>query len=141
MISLEVQNEIVRLRAIGTSYDAISKGLEVSKPTVIGVCDTRATDIDTLTKASVDTANLDFVYATEQRSKIYRELIGKLHTEITSRDISTVSTERLFTMLVRTERSLSAIEQRTLPNNQDPFADMSDTDLEKIIKATNNSLA
>lgn len=139
MLSLSKQNEVVRLRALGNSYDAIAKELVVSKPTIMNVCDARATDIDSMAKATVDTANQDFVYATEQRSKIYRELIGKLHTEITSRDISTVSTERLFTMLERTERSLSTIEQRTLPNNHDPFTDMSDEDLEKIIIASNIS--
>jgi hypothetical protein len=98
----------------------------------MSICAEYDAEIIAMRQEQVKTAIEDASYATEERSKLYRQLIGKLHTEISSRDITAVSTERLFTMLERTERSLSAIEQRTIPKDGDPFADLSDEDLEKI---------
>ena len=47
-----------------------------------------------------------------------------------------VATERLFNMLERTERSLSAIEQRTITKDDDPFAGLTDKQLEAIANST-----
>lgn len=141
MISLDAKNEVIRLRGLDYSYDAIATKTGVSKPKVMEICSEFGAEISTVRQGQLNATIEDLSYATEQRSDLYRKLVGKLHTEISSRDITEVSTERLFTMLERTERSLSAIEQRTMPTASDPFADMSDEDLQKIINATSNATA
>lgn len=139
MVTMDKQEEVIRLRAMDYSFDKIASIVGVSKPKIMSICTEFETEIADVRGNQVEATVNDLSYATEERSNLYRKLIGKLHTEITSRDISTISTERLFTMLERTERSLSAIEQRTLPNNDNPFADVSDIDLEKIINATSSA--
>jgi hypothetical protein len=136
MISLDTKSEIIRLRGLDYSFDVIATKSGVSKPKVMAICSEFDGEISTVKQRQLNATVEDLSYATEQRSDLYRKLIGKLHTEISSRDITEVSTERLFTMLERTERSLSAIEQRTMPKDNDPFADMSDAELEKILSVS-----
>lgn len=133
MISLDIKSEVVRLRGLDYSYDKITNILGISKPKVMGICSEFEAEINDARQEELDTALRDFSYATEERSSIYRQLIGKLHTEIITRDISQVATEKLFTMLERTERSLSTIEQRKGDRADDPFAKMSDQTLIRII--------
>jgi hypothetical protein len=133
MISLDTKSEAIRLRGLDYSFDKIATTLAISKPKVMAICSEFDSEISAIRQGQVSATVDDLSYATEERSGMYRELIGKIHAEISSRDITEVSTERLFTMLERTERSLSAIEQRTMPKGSDPFADMSDEDLLKIV--------
>lgn len=133
MISLDTKSEIIRLRGLDYSFDAIATKVDVSKPKVMDICSEFDGEITAVKQGYIEATVEDQTYATEQRSHLYRQLVGKLYAEISSRDISQVSTEKLFTMLERTERSLSAIEQRTMPKDNDPFADMSDEDLAKIL--------
>lgn len=139
MINLDIKSEVVKLRGLDYSFDAIATKVGVSKPKVMDICSEFDGEISTVRQGKLNATVEDLSYATQHRSDLYRELVGKLHTEISSRDITEVSTDRLFAMLERTERSLSAIEQRTMLRDGDPFADMSDEDLEKIINATSNS--
>lgn len=133
MISLDIKSEVVRLRGLDYSYDKIATILGISKPKVMGICSEFKAEINTARQEELVTAIGDLSYATEERSSIYRQLIGKLHTEIITRDMSQVATEKLFTMLERTERSLSTIEQRIGDRADDPFAKMSDQTLVRII--------
>lgn len=132
MISLDTKSEVVRLRGLDYSFDAVATKTGVSKPKVMEICSEFDSEVSTVRQGQVSATVEDIAYATEKRSDLYRQLVGKLYAEISSRDITEVSTERLFSMLERTERSLSAIEQRTMLRVSDPFADMSDEDLEKI---------
>jgi ribosomal protein L16 Arg81 hydroxylase len=136
MISLDTKSEIIQLRGLDYSYDAISAKVGISKPKVMEICSEFDAEISTVRKSQLNATVEDLSYATNQRSDLYRQLVSKLYAEISSRDITEVSTERLFTMLERTERSLSAIEQRTMPTASDPFADMSDEDIEKILSVS-----
>lgn len=139
MISLDTKSEVIKLRGLDYSFDAIATKVGVSKPKVMDICSEFEGEIAIVRQGQLNATVEDLTYATQQRTELYRQLVGKLYTEIGSRDITEVSTERLFTMLERTERSLSAIEQRTMPRDGDPFADMSDEDLAKIINATTYS--
>jgi len=138
MISLDTKSEVIRLRGLDYSFDVIATKTSVSKPKVMEICTEFDGEISTVRRSQVNATVEDLSYATEQRSDLYRQLVGKLYAEISSRDITEVSTERLFTMLERTERSLSAIEQRTMLKDSDPFTDMSNEDLEKILSVSRN---
>lgn len=135
MISLETRNNVVRQRASGYSYDVIATDIGISKPTVMEICRTRESEIVAMQDISIASTNDDARYATSERSKLYRQLIGTLHAQIMSRDLSEVSTERLFTMLERTERSLSIIEQRQTVSSDGWIEELSDDELLRISSA------
>jgi hypothetical protein len=141
MVTLDIKEEVIKLRAIEYSFDRIASTLNISKPKVIDICSEFNDEIETARTVQRSSIIDDVAYSSEERSKLYRELIAKIHTEILSRDIKQVSTERLFTMLERVERSLSNLEPKTIYNaNQADFADMSDEDLEKLMSASCKSL-
>jgi predicted DNA-binding protein YlxM (UPF0122 family) len=142
MISLDVKEEVIRLRALDYSFDRIASTLNISKPKVVDICSEFNDEIETAKTIQKNTLIDDFAYSTEERSKLYRELIAKIHAEILSRDIKQVSTERLFTMLERVERSLSNLEPKTnYSSSQADFDGMSDEDLEKLISVSCNTLS
>ena len=142
MISLDVKEEVIRLRALDYSFDRIASTLNISKPKVVDICSEFNDEIETAKTIQKNTLIDDFAYSIEERSKLYRELIAKIHAEILSRDIKQVSTERLFTMLERVERSLSNLEPKTnYSSSQADFDGMSDEDLEKLISVSCNTLS
>ena len=87
MISLDTKSEVIRLRGLDYSFDAIASKAGVSKPKVMDICSEFDTEISTVRHGQLNATVEDLTYATEQRSDLYRKLIGKLHTEISSRDI------------------------------------------------------
>lgn len=134
--TLDTKTEVVRLRAMDYSFSRIAAAMNLSKPTVIDICSELEAEIARARQGELDTVQKDISYATDERSTLYRQLIGKIHAEIITRDITQVATERLFNMLERTERSLSAIEQRTITKDDDPFAGLTDKQLEAIANST-----
>lgn len=136
MVTLDVKEEVIRLRAMDYSLDKIASTLSISKPTVIEITNEFSAEIDKARASHRNTITDDLAYTAQERSKLYRGLISKVHAEIISRDISAVPTERLFTILERTERSLSAIEQRTTDVNGDPFANLTDEQVAMIANST-----
>lgn len=142
MLTLDIKEEVVKLRAMDYSFDKIATTLDISKPKVMQICTDFSSEIDSAKNEQIDTITDNLSYTTQERSKLYRELIAKIHAEILSRDIKQVSTERLFTMLERLERSLSNLEPKTNYNSsQTDFDGMSDEDLEKLISASCNTLS
>lgn len=138
MVTLDKKQEVVRLRAMEYSFDKIAFSLDLSKPTVVDICTEQESEIEAMRQMQKHTMCEELMYTTQERSKLYRELIGKVHAEILSRDIKGISTEKLFTVLERLERSLSNLEPKATYGN-DPFAefdDISDADLEKIAKVS-----
>ena len=138
MISLDTKNEIARLRALDYSYNKIATALEVSKPKIIEICSELGTEVAELRRDQQDLQIEEFKFTSQERSKLYRQLIGKVHEEILSRDITAIPTERLFTVLERLERSIANVEPRL--NHYDSqlaydFEQMNDEELTKIANA------
>lgn len=131
MTSLDTQNEVVRLRGLGYSFDSIAANLEVSKPTIMKICKDYTIEIDGLQAEQIAITLRDATESAETRSRLYRDLIKRLYSELATRDLTSVSTERLMAMLEKAERSLAAIEMR---NNAVGFTDYSTLSTEDLIK-------
>lgn len=99
MISPDAKNEVIRLRGLDYSFDAIATKTGAGKPKVMEICSEFDAKISTVRQGQLNATIEDLSYATEQCSDLYRKLISKLHTEISSRDITEVTTDRLSTML------------------------------------------
>jgi hypothetical protein len=112
MLALEKQSEIIQLRGLGNSYDKIAEQLNISKPTAIKVCLAYEDKVANLHAKQIETTLEEAAYNLEVRSSMYKQLIQRLYKEISTRDLSEISTDRLFSMLEKTERSLTAIETR-----------------------------
>ncbi len=135
MTDLTTQSEVVRLRGLGYSFDSIAATLELSKPTVMKVCKGYATEIDTLQTEQITSTLQDANEGVQARSRLYTDLIKRLYSELATRNLSIVSTDRLMAMLERAERSLAAIELRNLGNGVSDLANLSNEDLVKIAAA------
>lgn len=137
MTDLTTQNEIVRLRGLGYSFDSITATLEVSKPTVMKICKNYAAEIDSLQAEQIAITLRDATESVEIRSRLYRDLIKRLYSELATRDLTSVSTDRLMVMLEKAERSLAAIELRNNAIGLTDYSTLSDADLLKIATAGN----
>lgn len=139
MTSLDTQNEVVRLRGLGYSFDSIAATLDVSKPTVMKVCKGYATEINTLQAEQITATLQDATEGVVARSKLYQDIIRRLYSELATRDLTIVSTDRLMAMLEKAERSLAAIELRNNAVGLTDYSYLSDEDLEKIARASNTA--
>jgi len=140
MTSLEKQNEIVRLRGLGNSYDSIASITNVSKPTVIKTCSAFSSEIENLQAKNHEHTQSDLMYSIEKRSEMYQDLIKKLYAEIAKRDLTELDTDKLFSVLEKTERALSVIEARVRPKGNNDFDGLSDDKLAIIANAGQNAL-
>lgn len=135
MTDLATQSEVVRLRGLGYSFDSIAATLEVSKPTVMKVCKGYATEIDTLQAEQITSTLQDATEGIQARSRLYTDLIKRLYSELATRNLTIVSTDRLMAMLERAERSLAAIELRNIGKGVTDLSNLSNEDLAKIAAA------
>ncbi len=136
MTDLATQSEVVRLRGLGYSFDSIAATLEVSKPTVMKVCKGYATEIDKLQAEQITATLQDATEGVVARSKLYQDIIRRLYSELATRDLASVSTDRLMAMLEKAERSLAAIELRNIAVGLTDYSTLSDEDLAKIARAS-----
>lgn len=135
MTSLDTQNEVVRLRGLGYSFDSIATKIEVSKPTIMKICKAYTVEIDSLQVEQITSTLRDATDSAETRSRLYRDVIKRLYTELSTRDLASVSTDRLMAMLEKAERSLAAIELRNYAVGLTDYSDLSNEDLIKIATA------
>jgi len=80
------------------------------------------------------------MYSIEKRSEMYQDLIKKLYAEIAKRDLTELDTDKLFSVLEKTERALSVIEARVRPKGNNDFDGLSDDKLAIIANAGQNAL-
>lgn len=140
MVTLDKQEEVIRLRAMGYSFDSIAANLEVSKPTIMKICKDYTVEIDNLQAEQISSTLRDATDSIEARSKLYRDLIKRLYDELAGRDLTAVSTYSLMAMLERAERSLSAIEMRNNAVGLNDFSDLSDEELAIITRGSDKAL-
>ena len=140
MTSLEAQSEAIRLRGLGYSFDSIAATLDISKPTVMKVCNSYLAEIDRLRAEQITATMQDAAEGLEARSKLYKDVIRRVYGELTTRSLADVSTDKLMSMLERAERSLAAIETRPQVAFDSRFSSLSNEDLAAIAKAGQTAL-
>lgn len=106
MVSNEVKEKFVELRAKGLSFAKIADELEVSKPTLIAWSQDLKDDI-----ANMETVQRDALYEKYRTDKLKRvevfsEELDRVWSEFRKRDLSGVPTDKLFILLTKLQESL-----------------------------------
>ena len=106
MITHETKLKIVELRAEGLSIQKIASTLGLSKQTVVDATKEMKDEIATLQAVRLDELYEAEALSVEARVKRLSTLLGKLQTELDSRSLSDVPTEKLVDLLLRTQKEL-----------------------------------
>lgn len=108
MVSNEVKERFVELRAKGLSFAKIADELEVSKPTLIAWSQDLKDDI-----ANMETVQRDALYEKYRIDKLKRiesfsAELDRVWAEFRKRDLSGVPTDKLFFLLIKLQQSLDS---------------------------------
>jgi len=106
MVSNEVKEKFVELRAKGISFAKIADELEVSKPTLISWSQELKDDI-----ANMETVQRDSFYEKYRidklkRIEVFSQELDRFWVEFWKRDLSGVPTDKLFLLLTKLQQSL-----------------------------------
>lgn len=101
MKSPEVKENFIRLRAEGHSFSAISEMLDVSKPTLQTWAKEFSSTIEALTVAKTEFLLKEFTTVKEARLRLLGEQIERVRDELANRDLSEVSTDKLYVVLLK----------------------------------------
>jgi len=112
MKDLETKKKFVELRALGHSFDKISSELSVSKPTLIEWSKLFGKEISELETTIMQDLHLHYKISKEARKQILGCQIQAIISELRSRDLKGVRTEKLMDMLVKTTSILDRIEEQ-----------------------------
>lgn len=101
MQSLEVKEKFIELRAVGYSYDKISKELGVSKQALIDWARDFQDEIINRKSLELEALYDKFYLLKEHRIKTFGELLSKIKDEIHKRDFSEIPTDKLMDLLLK----------------------------------------
>jgi predicted transcriptional regulator len=99
--SLEVKEKFIELRAVGYSYDKISKELGVSKQALIDWARDLQDEIINRKSLELEALYDKFYLLKEHRIKTFGELLSKIKDEIHKRDFSEIPTDKLMDLLLK----------------------------------------
>lgn len=105
MIDLLTSNEIVKHRALGFSFDEITKLTSVSKPTVMKICEIRNNDINEAKHLILSGFRVYMAEAVAKRKMLYNTILEKAGAELLSRDMCEMKPEELASLISKLERS------------------------------------
>lgn len=95
---IEVQEQFIELRAKGNSYDRIAEKLKVSKATLINWSNEYSMAIQNMQNLERDSLLEKHKMAKQHQMELYGVQLGKVREELSKRDLSDVSTEKLLNM-------------------------------------------
>jgi transposase len=101
MKSTEKKEAFVQMRAEGMSYHDIAKTLAVCKQTLIDWNKDLCENIQNLKAIRLDALYEQYALTKEARIKVLGEVLERIKSEISKRDLSDVSTERLFDLFLK----------------------------------------
>lgn len=101
------QESFIKLRAEGTSYDSISRLINVSKPTLIRW--SKQFNIDLMNLSEIYKESLREQYAITKVNRIANlsEQYKKMHEELLKRDLSSIPTHQLLNSVLKIDERLS----------------------------------
>lgn len=135
MINLPTSNEIIKYRALGFSFDDITRLAGVSKPIVMKVCKDRQSDIEKAKAHSQSQAIGDIAKAITARKVAYNSILGKITSEMLDWDISLMGKKELTSLMTTLERGLATLEESKTIKVENDYRAYSDEDLDKLAKS------
>ena len=106
MKDTETKERFIELRAQEYSYDKIAELLEVSKRTLINWGGELSYEVENAKALRLEVLREKFVLSAESKIELWGELVDRLKQEIATRDLSTVDTNKLLDMLIKTQDKL-----------------------------------
>ena len=97
---LAVKEEFIRLRAEGLSFSKIADQLGVSRPTLIKWSGEMESEISAARYAQLEALAEEYGLLKEARLKNFGQLLEKLTTELSKRELSEVPTFQLLKMVL-----------------------------------------
>lgn len=94
--------EFIQLRAEGRSFNAIAKELQVSKQTAINWSKELEEEIVTRRAVELEALLEEYNLTKQGRLRSLGSLLSRLQSEVDSRDLSEVPTEKLIALLLKT---------------------------------------
>lgn len=117
MKDTNTKEQFLSMRAEGLSYQAIADELRVSRQTLIHWGKELQSDIKNFKAIRLDAMYEQYSLTKEARIKLIGEHIEKVRTELSSRDLSSVNTDKLYDILLKlTEAQNKERESLTFAN-------------------------
>ena len=114
------KKNFMELRAKNWSFQKISQEIGVSKTTLIKWSKEFDYEITNLHNLEMDALLEDYQATREQRIEYLGKLQDKILTELDKRDLSTVNTDKLLDMLLKTSTKLEALQPERTPTFRTP---------------------
>jgi hypothetical protein len=109
---MEKKERFIELRAKEMPYEHISKELEVSKPTLIKWGKELHLDINNRKALELELLQEKYYVSKKKRIELYGEQLERFNEEISKRDLSEVSTEKLIDMQMKV---IANLKQEEIP--------------------------
>lgn len=106
MEKIETKNKFVELRAQGWSFDKIAKELKKSKQTLINWSKELETEIANRKALELEALYEKHSLLTLGKVDALGELLSKMRTEILSRDLSEIPTDKLLTIYLQYDKQI-----------------------------------
>ena len=101
MMDLQTQERFIELRAQGWSYDKIAKELKVSKKTLISLGRRLKEEIASRKTLELDRLRDEYFLTSKAKIELFGERVIAIKQELDRRDLTSLSTEKLFDLLHR----------------------------------------
>ena len=115
MKDTDKQKKFIELRAKNKSFQSISDEIGVSKTTLIKWSKEFDYEISNLHNLELEALLEDYQATREQRIEYLGKIQDKILTELEKRDLSTVNTDKLLDMLLKTSTKLEALQPERTP--------------------------
>ena len=107
MKDLATKDQFIELRAQGKSFVAISETLGVAKSTLISWSKDSKYEIGNLRQVHAEAMREKYRMGAERRLALFAKQLDAVEGELAKRDMATISTERLFDIMVKLTRELN----------------------------------
>ncbi len=106
MENIDVKDKFVELRAKGNSLKKISDELGVTKQTLLNWGKSLNSEIKNQRAFEYDALIEKYKLTRENKIKVYVEFLDKINQELSSRDLSGTSTDKLFLLMLKIRQEL-----------------------------------
>jgi transposase len=104
------KEQFIELRSQGVSFASIAKKLDVSKSTLIAWSKNMQEDIANMKEIHREALREKYRMGEERRMKLFAKRLEAVEGELEKRDLTKVSTERLYDLLMKLGRELNVVD-------------------------------
>ncbi|KKS52559.1 MAG: hypothetical protein UV19_C0017G0004 [Parcubacteria group bacterium GW2011_GWA2_42_28] len=114
MSEIEDKEKFIELRAKGMSFARISDAIKISKPTLIKWSQELEIEIQNMRAIEQEALREKYLITKEKRLEMLGVSLDKIKEEIATRDLSEISTEKLFHLNIKLLQEIKGEEASSL---------------------------